>query len=191
MQRYAIGLASATATLFVTSKTIHMKNTSTNDGRQLCDWVKSFDTRSLNETSIDPNTLHPLGWSALHLAATSPDYIDQARALLNRGIDPNIKEQTPSLDNVDRQEWQRWVHGRQTEFSPLIDPYAITTGFTPLHYAVLVGNVYMIKLLIEKGADPLIASAQGHLPRDLFDGRKQDPVILTNPQPKTMTRPLL
>ena len=140
--------------------------------------VKNSDLSGLKSTQVPPNALHPLGWSALHLAATSSSYLEQARILLQRGANPNIKEETPSLNPVDRAAWSEWVRGRHREFSPVIDPYAITTGFTPLHYAVLVGNHEMIKVLLEAGADPTQASAQGHLPRDLFDPRKQSQSIL-------------
>ena len=40
---------------------------------------------------------------------------------------------------------------REGEFSDRLHPEANFLGFTPLHYAVLLGNVEMIKLLLNAG----------------------------------------
>jgi hypothetical protein len=39
-------------------------------------------------------------------------------------------------------------------------------GFTALHYAVLIGDVDVVKALLEGGADPTIKTAAGYLPLD-------------------------
>lgn len=44
-------------------------------------------------------------------------------------------------------------------------------GFTPLHMAVIGGNVPLLKLLVRKGADVDILDADGHTPSHWATGR--------------------
>lgn len=37
-------------------------------------------------------------------------------------------------------------------------------GFTALHYAVLIDNIEVVKVLLEGGADPLLENDAGHRP---------------------------
>jgi ankyrin repeat protein len=39
-------------------------------------------------------------------------------------------------------------------------------GRTPLHIAVYLGHVVIVKILLEHGADPRIADKGGHIPLD-------------------------
>lgn len=67
---------------------------------------------------------------------------------------------------------------RTEEFSSRISPLADTSGFTPLHYAVIIGDMEMIKLLLSHGADPTIKNAEGHPPKDYFDAEDQPQALL-------------
>ena len=40
------------------------------------------------------------------------------------------------------------------------------SGFTPLHYAILLDNKEITKLLLDNGADPTLENNRGHIPID-------------------------
>lgn len=53
---------------------------------------------------------------------------------------------------------------RDEEFSSSLNNKATFLGFTPLHYAVLVDNKDIVKLLIKHGANPTLQNDLGHTP---------------------------
>ena len=53
---------------------------------------------------------------------------------------------------------------REEEFCNYLNNRASFLGFTALHYAVLVDNVEVVKVLLEAGADPLLENDAGHRP---------------------------
>lgn len=53
---------------------------------------------------------------------------------------------------------------RFSEFSEHLRPGADFRGCTALHYAVLFDDEYLVKLLLESGADPTIKNELGYLP---------------------------
>lgn len=53
---------------------------------------------------------------------------------------------------------------REEEFSNNLNAKASFRGFTALHYAVLINNFSIVKLLLEKGADPTLQNEAGHIP---------------------------
>lgn len=53
---------------------------------------------------------------------------------------------------------------REEEFSGSLNNKATFLGFTALHYAALMNNLDMCKLLIKYGADPCVENDAGHKP---------------------------
>ena len=53
---------------------------------------------------------------------------------------------------------------RDTEFSDSINHYASYSGFTPLHYAVVMDDERLIEYLLEHGADPTLENNRGYTP---------------------------
>jgi len=87
----------------------------------------------------NPDTVampHPIGRGTL-------DSLDLIRALLDRGADPNA---------------------RATKRVPGIFTFLDTTGATPLLLGAQASDVPLMRLLIERGANPLLATADGTTP---------------------------
>ncbi|KAJ8946692.1 hypothetical protein NQ318_006949 [Aromia moschata] len=115
---------------------------------------------------IDVNKRHPLGWTALLVAAANEQY-EVIELLLKAGADPNAPD---NYVNANRTASQAGLHPievlmmRDEEFSFNLNNKATFLGFTALHYAVLTDNFNIIKLLIKYGADPSLENDMGHKP---------------------------
>lgn len=55
---------------------------------------------------------------------------------------------------------------RDEDFSSRLNNSATFLGFTALHYAVLIDDLEMVKLLLESGANPNIQNDAGFKPAD-------------------------
>ncbi|RTG86529.1 ATP-dependent Clp protease ATP-binding subunit ClpB [Schistosoma bovis] len=55
-----------------------------------------------------------------------------------------------------------WI--RLTQFSDFLNPSADFRGCSALHYAVLINDSKLVRLLLEFGADPTIVNERGHRP---------------------------
>lgn len=53
---------------------------------------------------------------------------------------------------------------RDEEFSGTLNNKATFLGFTALHYATLIDNLELIKLLIKHGGNPTLQNDLGHTP---------------------------
>jgi ATP-dependent Clp protease ATP-binding subunit ClpB len=53
---------------------------------------------------------------------------------------------------------------REHEFSDILSNRASFRGFTPLHYAVIIDDIDVVRALLEGGADPTIKNDAGYLP---------------------------
>ena len=53
---------------------------------------------------------------------------------------------------------------RDREFSEHINHFASYSGFTALHYAVVVDDETLIRYLLEHGADPTLENNRGYRP---------------------------
>lgn len=53
---------------------------------------------------------------------------------------------------------------RDEEFSSSLNNKATFLGFTALHYAALVDNIDIAKILINHGANPSLQNDLGHIP---------------------------
>ena len=53
---------------------------------------------------------------------------------------------------------------RDHEFNSDINHYVSYSGFTPLHYAIIVDDIEMVKYLLDHGADPTLENNRGYKP---------------------------
>ncbi|XP_076237465.1 mitochondrial disaggregase isoform X2 [Calliopsis andreniformis] len=122
----------------------------------------------LIKDGIDVNTRHPLGWTALHVAAINgrPEII---KLLLSKGADVNAGDE---FINVYKTAIEKGIHSlevlmlREEEFSDRLNNRATFKGFTALHYAVLADSKACVKILLEGGANPTLENESGHRPVD-------------------------
>jgi len=124
-----------------------------------------FDLHRLTESGVDVNERHPFGWTALHVAAVngSPRAV---QVLLEAGADPNAQDEFSTPFKTAARQHRKVMEviiGREEEFSGRLSKNANFSGFTPLHYAALADDYECIKLLLDKGADPLAKDASGHI----------------------------
>ena len=111
--------------------------------------------------NFDINVRHPLGWTALHVAASN-GRSNVVKYLIEMGADINAEDYYSLKEVEDLSKLRR----RRNEFNPHLKPNLVYEGCTPLHYAVLSDDLPTVKLLIEKGADPQAKNKLGHKPID-------------------------
>jgi uncharacterized protein len=105
--------------------------------------------------------------TALHAAAWAGD-LEQVRALLASGVDPNV---TDSIDETPLFGAAAW--GRADVVACLLaagarhDLHEATAGLTPLHWAASHGNLETLHILIEAGAVTTALDHHGLMPVDL------------------------
>jgi ATP-dependent Clp protease ATP-binding subunit ClpB len=90
--------------------------------------------------------------------------------LERQGVDISIKDESSFDDKSSPAE----IRSRAEEFCPHIPATAFTRGATPLHYACLVGNWDIIKLVLEAGAWHDEKDNDGKTPLEYFDTRRTD-----------------
>jgi len=152
------------------------------NGRDLCLATRSGDLNALKEMMLEdsnPNVRHPYGWTPLHVAAANNN-MKVLMYLLSLNADVNATDEYtgPSgqggRNGVNFEQLFEMIRARQQEFCPYLDPRATTTGFTPLHYAAINGNVDMVRALLERGADASIKDSEGRTARDYVDSDSVD-----------------
>ncbi|GBP07523.1 Caseinolytic peptidase B protein homolog [Eumeta japonica] len=109
---------------------------------------------------------HPLGWTALMVAAAN-DRSAAVAELLRLGASPHARDRWAgasaaaaatglhSLDALQR---------REDEFCVAMNARASFLGWTPLHYAALADSVESARALLAAGADPTIRDHAGRTP---------------------------
>lgn len=55
---------------------------------------------------------------------------------------------------------------RDAEFCSYINHYISYSGFTPLHYAILLDDIEVVRLLLDNGANPTLENSRGCIPLD-------------------------
>lgn len=85
--------------------------------------------------------------------------------LLKNGANPNLGDEFINVNATARKLSMnplQVLYEREDEFSDKLNNRATFRGFTPLHYAALIDDLELIKILLNAGADPLIENDLGH-----------------------------
>ncbi|KAK7867768.1 hypothetical protein R5R35_002267 [Gryllus longicercus] len=135
------------------------------------------EIKRLHSEGMDVNLRHPLGWTALQVAAINGK-VEAVKTLLECGAEPNTGD---DFVNVYRTAIEKGLHSidvlvkREDEFSDRLNNRATFQGFTALHYAVLADSASVVRTLLEAGADPTIENDAGHQPTEYArDGEVKD-----------------
>ncbi|CAH8539439.1 unnamed protein product [Schistosoma bovis] len=109
---------------------------------------------------------HSLGWTPLMLAVVTRNY-EAVKELLKSGSNPNDVDYYAGIvrtahDLRMMSSEVEWI--RLTQFSDFLNPSADFRGCSALHYAVLINDSKLVRLLLEFGADPTIVNERGHRP---------------------------
>ena len=127
----------------------------------------------LLEKGADINAQGPVGRTALHVVGPQLD-IDLFRWLLERGANPDARDDdgaTPlhhatvffmPTNSAERDDARSALHLLLESTSDL--NAANNIGQTPLHIAVLWADPWLIKVLLDTGADPLAMDQAGYSP---------------------------
>jgi ankyrin repeat protein len=124
--------------------------------------------RILNDDPAQATALSNDGFTALHLAVFGGQ-AEAARALLERGADPNAlsRNEAVRVPPLGTAAFVRSVPLARL----LLDSGADVNGrgeggFTGLHSAAQNGDEELARLLLERGADPSLATDDGKRPAD-------------------------
>ncbi|XP_034148364.1 uncharacterized protein clpb isoform X3 [Esox lucius] len=127
----------------------------------------SQDVARLLAEGVEPNHRHRLGWTALMVAAMNRQH-SVVKVLLESGADPNAGDHFNNVYDTSR---EKGIHSlevlvsREDEFSSRLSSRAGFRGCTALHYATLADDPVTVRMLLEKGANPLQTNALGHTAR--------------------------
>nr|XP_022325066.1 caseinolytic peptidase B protein homolog [Crassostrea virginica] len=155
-----------------------------NDAAQLLSRAKRKDyseVERLIKSGVAVDSRHQLGWTALHVAAVNQD-TRLLELLLRLGADPNLGDEYTTYYAIARE--QRFdpmsvLMTREEEFNDRLSQRANFKGCTPLHYAVLMEDFTIVKLLLEAGADPTVENVNGHKPIDYTKNQSLQMVLAT------------
>ncbi|KAI7865338.1 P-loop containing nucleoside triphosphate hydrolase protein [Spinellus fusiger] len=112
----------------------------------------------VEDPEFNPRIQHQYGWTPLHVAIIQ-DNVPMVKILLEKGADPNAEDSYYPHSH-------KAVNIRKKEFSSELDPYRDYRDSTALHYAVILCNPVVIKLLLDHMANPLMRNERGLTPRD-------------------------
>ena len=126
-------------------------------------------TKSLLSQGTDVNIRHKLGWTPL-LAAVATGNVELVRILLKAGADINAQDEFSSAQRVAKKTGlsvkQVWDQ-RDSQFSNRLDHSSEFSGFSALHYSVLLADSRITELLLAKGANAAMESHAGYTARQL------------------------
>lgn len=135
----------------------------------------------VENSKIDVNMRHPLGWTPLHVAAIN-GRVDNVKVLLEAGANPNLED---LFNTVHRTAAEKKMNPfevllkREDEFNDVLNPNMTFLGFTALHYGVVAGNLEVVELLLKNGADPNVKDNSGHIPLDYAEDIKLKQLLQT------------
>ena len=142
------------------------------DQDQLFSAILSKDSKlikSLLAQGVDVNVRHKLGWTPLHAAVASGS-VEMVRVLLKAGADINAQDEFSNVQRMSRKTgltpkllWEQ----RDGLFSARLDHTSDFSGFTALHYSVLLSDQRMTDLLLAKGINASIETHAGYTPQKL------------------------
>lgn len=124
--------------------------------------------RILQVSKVDPNTRHNLGWTALHVAAIN-GHRECITVLLDAGASIDAGDEFVNVYQTAREKNTNSLEVlvvREDEFSNRLSNRASFSGCTALHYAVLADDMAVVRVLLDRDADPTLSNDQGHLPSD-------------------------
>ncbi|KAI8144658.1 P-loop containing nucleoside triphosphate hydrolase protein [Fennellomyces sp. T-0311] len=131
-------------------------------GDHICQAIVQNDFRRLKKLAEDPNfspnVYHRYGWTPLQVAVIQ-DNEPMVKFLLEKGADPNLE------DHYYPRSHQA-ANVRQIDFSEDLLPYRDYREYTALHYAVIICNPNVVKMLLDHMADPLVRNSHGLTPRE-------------------------
>nr|CAD7592204.1 unnamed protein product [Timema genevievae] len=138
-------------------------------------------SKVLHSEGFDVNQRHPLGWTALHVAAINGK-VEALKTLIEAGANVDLGD---DFINVYRTSIEKGLHSidvlvkREDEFSDRLNNRATFQGFTALHYAVLADHIEVVKVLLEKGADPSLENEAGHRPIEYARSEEMKQLLLS------------
>ncbi len=118
----------------------------------------------LLENGADPNIQNELGRTALQYAVRY-EFIEIIQMLLDYKADPNLKDYTPdNNENVNSPMADALTHKQNTKILKMLilsggNPNYSYWDFTPLIVAASFNDVLLVKLLLEKGANPFVSKS--------------------------------
>ncbi|KAK6486560.1 caseinolytic peptidase B protein-like protein [Huso huso] len=158
-----VGVISVAALAYCLKKDSDLK------GEALLEAARTNNVQEISRllaAGIDQNIRHRLGWTALMVAAISRNH-NVVKILLAAGADPNLGDEFSNVYDTSR---EKGIHSlevmvtREDEFSNRLNNRASFRGCTALHYAVLADDLRTVQILLEAGANPLLANEMGHTP---------------------------
>ncbi|TDL18818.1 hypothetical protein BD410DRAFT_460421 [Rickenella mellea] len=146
--------------------------------RDLCATIVKGDlvwaARLLKLSPSLVNTRHPLGWTPLHTAVLSGNLAMLTLMAETPGVDFFIKDKS----SFSGQSPQEDIVTRREEFSPSVPGTVSTRGMTALHFACMVGDWSIIRVVIDVCPLFEIKDDEGRVPGDYFDLRRVKPEVL-------------
>ncbi|XP_055341567.1 caseinolytic peptidase B protein homolog [Paramacrobiotus metropolitanus] len=118
----------------------------------------------LQDETLNINTVHPLGWTFLHVSAANGNAA-ATRLLLEAGADPNAQDEFNNVYAVSearKSQPMEILLIREEDFSGGLNTRASFKGCTALHYAALADDLETVQLLLQAGGNPLIINEKGH-----------------------------
>jgi hypothetical protein len=121
---------------------------------------------SLLRQGRDANERDSFGWTALHTAARN-GHVRVIEALLAGGADPDLPDTrnrwTPLMHAIHKHQDQaaRALIAAGADVRDGSGSTPVRTGTTPLMMAAGYGNTEIVRLLLERGADPRVEIGEG------------------------------
>lgn len=124
------------------------------------------EMKRLIKGGFDVNERHQLGWTAVQVAAIN-GHDKMVKLLIESGADVNLGDDFMNAWHTSQEKQLNSLHvliTREDLFCDNMHNRANFKGCTALHYAVLVDDVPMVKILLGNGANPLQENENGRTP---------------------------